>query len=179
MNTQKIEALWQRFHPGQDTYGMSVWWGMRKAEDCAVHGCHKWALRFFLWAVSKYDPSTKELFGDSGHKFAGQSNKRTEVRMLRAAHFLWAEKCPEPLYYLLGHKVTWETAQDAFPLPMMLIKMLYFPCLTEDEYKLANDALERGVEPSDALWPRRRTKSKYIALMAAAQTIAQHETAKS
>lgn len=168
---RRIEALWKQ-SPLGDNWGMAVWWGMRKAEDCAKHGCHQWALRFFLWAFAKYNPDGPELW-------PGEDHKRTEVRILRAADFLWCHKCREPLYALLGHKVTWENSQSVFALPVMLLKLMYFPALTDDEYKLAFDAIERGIEPADALWPRRRKKSNHIKLLAAAQTIAKYETAKS
>ena len=165
MKADRIDALF-RLNP----HLLPMWWALRKAEQCAESGCHQWALAFFEWGVSRYDPTAKEMFGGE--------RKRDEVRILRASQFLWDCQCRHPLFYLLGEKVTWDTAANAV-LPMQMLKREYFPNLSYDEYKLVFDALDRGIEPSRALWPRPRRNPKYIALMAAAQTIAKRETAKS
>ena len=50
--------------------------------------------------------------------------------------------------------------------------------LTDSELNLIVDSINRGTDPRDALWPRKRRNKKLIRLMAAAQTIAHHDTSK-
>lgn len=136
---------------------LGLWWACSKAERLAKSACFSWALAFWMWALSQQAASDE------------QTAKRAEVRLLRAANVMSSWGCPDPLYRLLGQ-------QEGSPLPMMLLKLLHFPALSDAEYKLAFDALDRGTEPDAAIWPRQRRNKRYVALMAAAQTIAQHAT---
>jgi hypothetical protein len=173
MNIRRIEKLWLQFQlshnvPG-DEWASDTYWGMYSAEHCASHGCARLAAQFFRWALGRYQSEDREAYVQA---------KAVEVRILEAAFYLWRCNCMDPLFFDPG-SVTRGSASYISPVPMMLVKALYFPALSDEEYKLAWDALERGISARKALWPqRRRTKTKYIALMAAAQTITQHANKK-
>jgi hypothetical protein len=174
MNAEKVETIFRRLHPEWksgydyprrtgfiDWYDNSkaIWWGCRKAEELASAGCAEWAHSFWVWSVDCYH--YRHLYDDGTERHCGmtlmENDQRIETRILRAAHFMW------------------ERGVDS------AINIIHFwsNALTDDQFKLITDAWNRGQEPQDALWPKPRRNRNYIALLAAAQTIATHETAKS
>lgn len=195
MNTERIESLFKRRFPRWDSginyprqtgyinlieNQLAINWGCFKAEQLANKGCFEMASAFLLWAHTCYHPYTNRCpwsqDGANGKcgfrcKHPGEDsecNKRTEVRILRAIFFLYDRGGP----FLLQEWVK----GSPFPAASMAG---YFVALSRDEWELVFDSWNRGLEPSNALWPKRRkTKSKYLALMAAAQTIGKHEAPK-
>ena len=168
MNSEKVELIYRRTdfglrHPSGYDYPrmtshidlvanyLAINWGCATAVRLAEKGCYKWALAFWIWAVDCYHPWPPKSAP------VVTDNRNIELRLVRAAWFMSTWGCD----------LAWQVPQD------------WSFSLSDTDWKLIFDAVGRGIDPEKALRPKRHRNPKYIALMAAAQTIAKHETAKS
>jgi hypothetical protein len=164
MNTEKVENLYRkswlnhgpssfRCYARLDTRG-----GNRTKADLAIAWGTSCAIRLWKSGCENWAMWFLAWAWDCYHPYWWKlpedhdENKRTEVIILIAASWM---------------------SEDTF---QNYAKATV--ALTDSELTLVVDSINRGTDPRDALWPRPRRNKNLIRLMAAAQTIAHHETSK-
>ena len=125
----------------------------RKAEDLAAHGCFNWAFSFLVFGIDCYHPCL-DFYLEDGR------GKHTEVRIIRAEWCMRSYGCPS----------AFDRFEEGSPLPALH----WCEHLTDLELSLVFDAMNRGIEPDKALWPKRRSNPKTIALLAGAAALASY-----
>lgn len=162
MNPDRVELIYRksRFYHGPSSYEClartDTRGGNRIKAELAI-----------CWAISL----SVKLYDSGCHKWA-------------ESFLLWAWDCYHPFWWGLpadseeNKRVEIRILTRAAYISQELYNKYKSGCiaLTDDEHALFLDAWNRGIEPADALWPRPRRNKKLIRLMAAAKTIAHHET---
>lgn len=118
---------------------LRCWWACKQAEENAYYGRHARAMVFLRWAYGQYK---------------GETDARLEIRILRAARFIWNQGSPCFLSYLLGRKVTHANYQEGPPLMMETLRLMCFQAFTKEEFMVIDNCLLQGHDPEEILFPR-------------------------